>query len=588
VEKETVDQQWSNEEVHQALSRILKSSTFSRANQLARFLKFAVGKTLEGNLEELKEHRIGLAVYDRQPSYSPSEESIVRTEASRLRKKLKEYYEKEGAEERVVISMHQGSYVASFSVQYKKTVAIALEDDRTETKGVSIAVLPFVDLSGLPFSSDCARGITEELIHALMNTDGFRVTSLAPINSQFANSVNAHQKPSVQVIIEGTVSLQENRLRVFSRVLDAEGFQLWSQRFEMKADQHSSFELQEQIATALVSRIRPQVSNVRKLSGTVSKLELATFPAILAGQALLDAGTTGSRATALAKFQELSKQVPISARAFCGLAQSYAEMAFRGEVPSTIATKEARQAADRANALDSEMLETYDTLAITHCLEWNWNTALATFQKAVTIDSHAPTFRDYAMLLTILGRFAEAEHYLQSAQKVDPFSNRQRVTSTRFYFFSRQFQKCIDYSESQQVYGGLTEEALLFDGLSRVRLDRLDEAKQIAVSAVRDSATQPFASSIVAEILFACGESTKALEILDNLNQAPGLSYTRKALLAIAQQQLDYSLEHLSQAFLRRESELMWLNVDPRFDQIRHEPGFKKMAEEIFARTDHS
>src|ERR1700757_172522 len=82
--------------IRDELARILQSSIFVQSDRLGRFLRFTVETTLSGKAEILKEYLIGTEVYNRQPSYDPGDDSIVRSEARRLRRKLKEYYESFG------------------------------------------------------------------------------------------------------------------------------------------------------------------------------------------------------------------------------------------------------------------------------------------------------------------------------------------------------------------------------------------------------------------------------------------------------------------------------------------------------------
>ena len=73
---------------------------FVQSDRLGRFLRFTVETTLAGRAEVLKQYVIGTEVYDRKPPYHPNIDSIVRSEARRLRSKLKEYYESVGQKRR--------------------------------------------------------------------------------------------------------------------------------------------------------------------------------------------------------------------------------------------------------------------------------------------------------------------------------------------------------------------------------------------------------------------------------------------------------------------------------------------------------
>src|SRR6185436_16958467 len=100
----------SGDDVRRQLDRLLASSVFANAGRISRFLKFVVEQTLAGEGERLKEYVIGVEVFDRDASYDPRLDSIVRVEAARLRSKLAQYYAGEGREDAVVLSLPKGGY----------------------------------------------------------------------------------------------------------------------------------------------------------------------------------------------------------------------------------------------------------------------------------------------------------------------------------------------------------------------------------------------------------------------------------------------------------------------------------------------
>jgi hypothetical protein len=103
--------------IRDQLSRILEGPIFAQSERLARFLRFTVQTTLAGNADVLKEYLIGTEVYDRKPPYHPTADSIVRSEARRLRNKLKQYYESFGKKDAVFIYYRPSSYVPTFRHQ---------------------------------------------------------------------------------------------------------------------------------------------------------------------------------------------------------------------------------------------------------------------------------------------------------------------------------------------------------------------------------------------------------------------------------------------------------------------------------------
>ncbi len=258
----------SNETIYEdairdELSRILESSIFVQSDRLGRFLQFTINKTMAGEGEMLKEYLIGTEVYDRPTSYRPSEDSIVRSEARRLRSKLKEYYDSVGKNDPLSIYYRPGSYVPMFRNRENFTATeAAARDSFTGGDGIRIAVLPFLDASGTASSGVCAQLITDDLIHELVRTDGIRVTaasSIAPLVAKAMDIRSLARKLDVQIVFEGTVRHDNNLLRITSRVVDpADGFQIWSERIETEPDLQDLSTVSERIASSLVSRIRPQ------------------------------------------------------------------------------------------------------------------------------------------------------------------------------------------------------------------------------------------------------------------------------------------------------------------------------------------
>lgn len=103
-----------SEEILAHLSDVLTDRRFASADRISRFLRHVVERTLDGRAEEIKETVIATEVYGRSSDYDPKTDSIVRVEASRLRQKLRNYYEQEGQDARVRIHLPPGAYVPSF------------------------------------------------------------------------------------------------------------------------------------------------------------------------------------------------------------------------------------------------------------------------------------------------------------------------------------------------------------------------------------------------------------------------------------------------------------------------------------------
>ncbi len=93
------------------LDKVLGSPVFERNRRLSRFLRLTVERHLEGRDHELKESVIGTEIFGRKPDYDPKSDSIVRTEARRLRALLNEYYLRDGQGDALVVELPKGGYV---------------------------------------------------------------------------------------------------------------------------------------------------------------------------------------------------------------------------------------------------------------------------------------------------------------------------------------------------------------------------------------------------------------------------------------------------------------------------------------------
>jgi hypothetical protein len=111
-------------EISLQLDRLMASEKLRSSERLCRFLRFVVEKAVAGAGDEIKEYSVATIVYGRPSSFDPKTDSIVRVEASRLRSKLREYYEVEGLHDEVVVELPKGAYVPAFTRRSSSVQAI--------------------------------------------------------------------------------------------------------------------------------------------------------------------------------------------------------------------------------------------------------------------------------------------------------------------------------------------------------------------------------------------------------------------------------------------------------------------------------
>src|SRR5262249_16456265 len=100
--------------VHTELEKILSSAGFTRNDRLSGLRRFIVEQELAGGADELKESVIGVEFFGRQADYDVRRDTVVRSEAAKLRSRLAEYYVAEGAADELIIELPKGGYKLAF------------------------------------------------------------------------------------------------------------------------------------------------------------------------------------------------------------------------------------------------------------------------------------------------------------------------------------------------------------------------------------------------------------------------------------------------------------------------------------------
>jgi TolB-like protein len=254
--------------VQQELRRVLKSKTFSRSQDLCRFLQFAVGQKLRNRSIRLKEYLIGVAVFKRGEAFNPAIDPIVRVQARRLRSKLNLYYETEGHRDSIVIELPCGAYVPAFrlrSTVASKAVRLfgRAEEAQTERRR-SVLVLPFVNV-GLAENERFSDGLTDELIHALAKIANLKViarTWAFQFKGKTGVIGGVSEQVGVDALVEGSVRSDGNRLRISAGLIDvADGGLLWSGVYTLTADE--VFEAQENISEEIATKVEAHLFKLR-------------------------------------------------------------------------------------------------------------------------------------------------------------------------------------------------------------------------------------------------------------------------------------------------------------------------------------
>jgi TolB-like protein len=304
--------------IHKQIAKIVASRGFEGSARLRKLLSYTVSQALEGHGEQLKESVLGVEVFGREPGYNSDASSIVRVEFARLRKKLEEYYGAEGANDSVRIAYPRGSYNPEFG---RKDGAAPFEG--------SVAVLPLV--CGGSDDDEClADGITDELITALSRVRGLKVvarTSCFAFKGKSDDVREIGRALQVNSVLEGSLRRNHDVVRVHVQLIDVnDGCQLWGQKYERRLT--DVFEVQDEIATAIVNALRIELPRVRSDRRPTSDPQAHTL--YLKGRYWWHRWNPDALRKAAGFFQQAIERDPAYAAPYSGLADSYFLQGFWG------------------------------------------------------------------------------------------------------------------------------------------------------------------------------------------------------------------------------------------------------------------
>lgn len=499
--------------VREEMEKILASRGFARNERLGKFLRFVVERQLEGQAVTLKESVIAVEVFGRRPDYDPKLDSIVRTEAARLRARLAEYYAGEGAREAVIIDMPKGGYIPLIQVNenqkenpsvpvvqpepmasptrpWRNTVLatggvlLALSfvwwlSRESKTAGAtdpnpSIAVLPFKNLSSEPDSDYFVDGLTDEIIHNFSIIEGLEVrssTSSFSFKGSQHNPQEIGEKLKVNYVVDGTMQRSGGTLRVTSQFIRVSDDKiLWSGKFDKELS--DIFKIQDEISRAIVNELRMRLGGRRRYETSVEAYDLYLR---VRAQSMVPGNSKDAEAIRIYE-QVLAKDASF-APAWAGLAMVHARnsISFPVDNPAEMAAK-MRFAADKAIQLDPLLPEAHAALGLMHVRDGRWKEANESFIRAIKLDpNRSDTYLNYVnWFLLPLNRINEALNQLQYADKADPLSPDVKHVYANVLLSAERFDEAESYVQ-QLPDGHHTKKTLL----ARVRLGQGKFAESI-------------------------------------------------------------------------------------------------------------
>jgi serine/threonine protein kinase/Flp pilus assembly protein TadD len=290
------------------------------------------------------------------------------------------------------------------------------------TKGASIAVLPFSNLSADKENEYFSDGLAEEILNALSQVEGLNVaarTSSFFFKGKAAEISEIGTRLGVAKVLEGSVRRAGSRVRVTVQLVDVKnGFQLWSERYDRRME--DIFDIQDEIARAITERLKVTLSGGVK----VSTKNLQAYELYLKGRHYWHQRSPATLRLAIQCFEQAIELDSEYALAYAGLADCYGILRGYGWVSAKDSRSPAHAAMTQAMSLAPSLWEVNFSRAFyDFYFERNWRRAGPYFEKAIAINPRSSLAQAYYGLFQACnGRAEDAVTHAKLACELDPLS----------------------------------------------------------------------------------------------------------------------------------------------------------------------
>jgi TolB-like protein/Flp pilus assembly protein TadD len=449
----------------------------------------------------------------------------------------------------------------------------------------SIAVLPFVNLSGDKEQEYFSDGLTEELLNSLSEINELQVaarTSAFSFTGKDTDIGTIARKLNVGAVLEGSVRRSATTIRITAQLINAAtGFHLWSKTYDR--DLGDVLKLQTEIATAVAGALK-----VTLLGDLAAKIELGGT----SNPAALDAYLRGAKAdssirdtkdlrTAIVAYTEAIRLDPHYTLAFAARSIAFSNAAGDAETPVAMREGYAKAQADAGHALTLAPDLAKGHLALAYVAEntLDFRQASAAYERALALaPGNAEVWRMSGRFAAYMGRFDAGVAAARRAVVLDPLARDSHSQLGRALYVARRYREAVAafadvFSLEPDFTVNYGERGLAYYGLGDLK-----SARASCETKPDDWGSQ----QCLAVIYDKLGRHADAEAQLAKSQAAQGdaSAYQYAAIYAQWGNRAK-ALEWLETALRLRDPGLVYLKTDPLLDPLRKEPSFQAIEREL-------
>jgi len=459
---------------------------------------------------------------------------------------------------------------------------------------LTLAVLPFDNLSGDADQEYLSDGLTEEMITQLarLQPDRLRVTARSSTwkyKRADRDIGRLRQELGADYILEGSLRRAGERVRVAVQLIQAaDQTHAWAQTYER--DIGDVLVLQSEIARAVAGTIALTLTpDAHARLARARPVRAESYQDYLRGRYFFWKRSEAGLRQALGYFQRAIAADPGNARAYSGLADCYSSLGHSssvGGLPPRQAMPEAKAAALKALQIDGTLAEAHNSLAFVH-LHYDWDLAASKreFRRALELDPEYTTAHHwYSHCLLVLGRTDESLAESKRALELEPLNLVVGVHLGWHYYYSRQYDQAIEQLRKTLELDPAFPPAQRYAAWAYLQRGRHQEAIAGLRAALSTLGRQPQVEGELGYALAVAGHRAEARAVLEGLRQLSSTRYVSPYSVALVHAGLgdrDQALAWLDKAYDERSDYMPYLKLEPMLDSLRSDPRFAALVRRV-------
>jgi TolB-like protein/Tfp pilus assembly protein PilF len=456
----------------------------------------------------------------------------------------------------------------------------------------SIAVMPFVNVSGAADVEYLSDGMTETFISVLSQIPKLSVKSRSAVfyyKGKETSPSRIGEELNVQAVLLGRVVQQGEELKLSLELVNTETQNvIWSAQYSRKRTEllnlqtQMAHDISEKLQTKLAGTSGPDLE--KKYTSSPEAYEL-----YLKGRYHWNRRTVEDDLKSLDYFQKAVKLDPEFALAYVGISDAQIMLgipdAMAGNVsPSTILPA-ARAAADKAIELDPTLAEAYAARGHVRWKEFDWSGAESDFKRSIELNpNYSYVHLFYSLFLTYNGRIEEGINESRRAAELDPYSIPIVANSSYVHSLARRYDEAIALGRRAVEFDDTIPIGRQRLGIAYEQKGMLPEAVTEYKAAVDKSNRVQLAIASLAHAYARSGNQVEARKLLTELEERSKRDFISPYLRATVHVALDEkqrAIELLEEAYSQHSIDIVQAKIDPKLDPLRNEQRFQALVKKL-------